>query len=81
MAKFGDQFYRDFFGFNQKLMEEDWNDDQKYVFKLKQKGEETVSSILLCCLTNIMYFTGIRSYRQGRRDQVRCLEGFNGDED
>jgi len=40
MAKFGDQFYRDFFGFNQKLMEEDWNDDQKYVLKLKQKGSD-----------------------------------------
>lgn len=39
-----DNFYRDFFGFNQKLMEEDWNDGQKYVIKLKQKGDETVSS-------------------------------------
>lgn len=40
MAKFGTQFYIDFFGFNKKLFEDDWNDDQKYVVKLKQKGEE-----------------------------------------
>lgn len=52
MAKFGDQFYRDFFGFNQKLMEEDWNDDQKYVLKLKQKGSDVVSiSTLVFSLT------------------------------
>ena len=52
MSKFGgDNFYREFFGFNQKLMEEDWNDDQKYVFKLKQKGDETVSSISFEVLT------------------------------
>jgi len=36
MAKF--EKYGDIFSFNKKLMEDDWNDGQKYVLKMKNKG-------------------------------------------
>lgn len=65
MAKFGTQFYIDFFGFNKKLFEDDWNDDQKYVVKLKQKGEEIVS-ISFFYKPNSLDFSGPRAHHQGR---------------